>query len=59
MLTPVLFVSVNQTFREDMDLAQLEACAAGNWDITVAKASAGEGQAKGGQRPGPRCARRT
>jgi len=38
----LLFISVNQTFREDMDLAQLEACAAGNWDITVAKASACE-----------------
>jgi hypothetical protein len=35
----LLFVSVNQSFREDMDLAQLEACAAGNWDITVSQAS--------------------
>ena len=38
MAIQILFVSVNQSFREDMNLAEVEACAAGNWDITVAKA---------------------
>ncbi len=38
MVIQVLFVSVNKSFREDMNLAEVEACAVGNWDMTVAKA---------------------
>lgn len=39
-MAQILFVSVNRSFNEGMDLAQLEACAAEAWDVTVSQASA-------------------
>ncbi|GHE14803.1 hypothetical protein [Streptomyces alanosinicus] len=39
MLCPILFVSVNQSFRDTYDLKQLEVWVERAWAITVSKAS--------------------